>query len=385
MLSGREFLNTIILLGALQGFIVAALLFFSAKLKQANRLLAALIFLIALASLNLYLNNEHLMDRSRAFLLISTFIPLVIVMPFGPLIFLYVKSCLDPEFEITKKFRPHFYPVIIDLVPQFTAIIYVVGLVLGVVKRNGHAWGNFIDTYNIYADIPRWVSISIYLWLSARYLSAVKSKHKVFANAQMGNLKWLQQFIYVFLGFQCIWLLYLVPYVIPKYTDILLNSVDWYPIYIPLAIIVYWLGIKGLLIDCYPASQIKKAGMNNSSLSQTSIDQIVFSLMKSMKEDKLYLRPALNLSMLTEHTGISQKNISAVLNQHLDKSFNEFVNEFRVNAFKEKMQRPEMDNLTMAGIAQECGFNSQATFQRTFKQVTGCSPSEFRKTLLEFQ
>jgi len=41
-----------------------------------------------------------------------------------------------------------------------------------------------------------------------------------------------------------------------------------------------------------------------------------------------------------------------------------------------------MNNLTIAGIAFECGFNSQATFQRTFKELTGQSPSEFRKTAL---
>lgn len=104
-----------------------------------------------------------------------------------------------------------------------------------------------------------------------------------------------------------------------------------------------------------------------------------------MEQDELFLKPALNLNLLTHHTGISQKMISAVLNQHLHKSFNEFVNEYRVEAFKERIQRQEMKHLTIAGIALECGFNSQATFQRTFKQVTGCSPSEFKKIALEIQ
>ena len=98
-----------------------------------------------------------------------------------------------------------------------------------------------------------------------------------------------------------------------------------------------------------------------------------------METDELYLNPNLNLNMLAQHTGIVQKIISAVLNQHLHKSFNEFVNEYRVEAFKERVLRPDFDQLTIAGIAMECGFNSQATFQRTFKQITGSSPSAFRK------
>jgi len=84
---------------------------------------------------------------------------------------------------------------------------------------------------------------------------------------------------------------------------------------------------------------------------------------------------------MAEATGFTQKIISAVLNQHLQKSFNEFVNQYRVNEFKEKIQSPQTNNLTIAGIALECGFNSQATFQRTFKEITGKSPSEFRKML----
>jgi AraC-like DNA-binding protein len=104
-----------------------------------------------------------------------------------------------------------------------------------------------------------------------------------------------------------------------------------------------------------------------------------------MTADKLFLNPDLNLNLVSEQTGIPQKTISFVLNQHLHKSFNEFVNEYRIEAFKEKILQPEADNLTIAGVAFECGFSSQATFQRTFKQATGQSPSEFRRSALQIQ
>ena len=102
-----------------------------------------------------------------------------------------------------------------------------------------------------------------------------------------------------------------------------------------------------------------------------------------MEEDKLYLNPNLSLHVLAQHTGLAQKNISAVLNQHLNKSFNEYVNKYRVGEFKKKILQPGLDHLTITGIAFECGFNSQATFQRTFKEFTGMSPTEFRKTASE--
>jgi AraC-like DNA-binding protein len=385
MLSVHGFFDTLIFLGAIQGFIVGFLLLFSTKLKLPNRLLATLIFTIALASLNLYLINAHFLDTSRIFRLISDFVPLVIIMPAGPLIFFYVKSILDPGFVLSKDHRPHFYPVIIDLVPQVTAIIYVIGTIIGIIRRNNQAWGNFVDTFNVYADIPRWISITVYLSLSAKLILSEKNKSKIISPGMSRNLKWLHQFIIVFLIFQAIWLLYLVPYVIPSYTDKLLSLVNWYPIYLPLTIIVYWLGIKGLLFDRHNPDSLRKTGTYGSTFPALMAERTISILVKSMEIDKLYLQPALCVENVAKHTAMSPKIISAVLNRHLHKSFNDFVNEYRIEAFKEKVIRPDFDHLTIAGIALECGFNSQATFQRTFKQVTGRSPSAFRKSAFPIQ
>jgi AraC-like DNA-binding protein len=81
--------------------------------------------------------------------------------------------------------------------------------------------------------------------------------------------------------------------------------------------------------------------------------------------------------MLSTHTGIPAKTISAVLNQHLNKSFNEFINSYRIAAIKSRLLSSNNKNLTIAGLAYECGFNSQPTFQRAFKNIQGESPSEF--------
>jgi len=384
------FFRTIILLGAVQGFIVSSLLFFSKKSTQSSRILSKLIFLMALASFKLYGSMQGWFDHSDIARVLDAILPMIIVMPFGPLIFFYVKSFVDPGFRINKKDRIHFYPVIIDLLPQIMAIIYLLALIFGLIHNNykpfGMSLGTIIDNYNVYADIPRWISVSVYLLLSARFLTDLKTKNNIVINGQENNFKWLQQFVRVFLVFQIIWLIYLIPYVIPSYTDVMLNTFDWYPIYIPLAILIYWLGIKGyMMANNYSIIPIKKITGTNSTLPVIAIEQAILSLKQAMETDKLYFDPMLNLPILSKHTNLPQKTISAVLNQHLHKSFNEFVNEYRVEAFKKKLQDPGMDHLTIAGIAFECGFNSQATFQRTFKQFTGLSPSEFRNIVMEIQ
>jgi AraC-like DNA-binding protein len=303
------------------------------------------------------------------------------VMPIGPLIYFYTRSSLDPNFKIGTKQRVQFLPVIIDIVPQLTAIIFIIGVITGLLKNSPGPWGNFIDTYNVYADIPRWISVTFYLWLAAKYLSGVKKKYNGNLNGLTANVNWVQQFIRVFLVFQAIWLLYLIPYIIPKYTDTMLGTFDWYPVYIPLAVLVYWLGIKGYAISQQQSS--KKLTVNNSPLTLTTIQETISLLNKAMQKDKLYLNPNLTLALVSENTGIAQKTISTVLNQHLHKSFNEFINEFRIEDFKERIKQADMNQFTIAGIAFECGFNSQATFQRTFKQIARMSPSEFRNSAIQ--
>jgi AraC-like DNA-binding protein len=374
------FLNTIVLLATVQGFIVSVLLFFSKKNKRPNRILSAIILLITLASFNLYGNYVNWFN-SDLLRFITQLVPLVIIMPMGPLIYFYVQSSLDTNFKIDKKNKRHFYPVLIDIVPSFTIIVFIAGVITKLLKNHPAAWGNFIDNYNVYADIPRWTSVTLYVWLSKKYLDAYTQKNNGILNGHAVEFKWLRQFIKIFMVFQCIWLVYLVPYVIPKYTDWMLDTFNWYPLYIPMAVLIYWLGIKGYIISQQQTPVAKKPIAANSSLSAEIIKEVSFSLSKAMELDKVYLNPNLSLAVMAEATGFTQKIISAVLNQHLQKSFNEFVNQYRVNEFKEKIQSPQTNNLTIAGIALECGFNSQATFQRTFKEITGKSPSEFRKML----
>lgn len=373
--------KTILLLGSIQGFIVSSLLFFSKKKKYSNRILGTLILLITLACFNLYGNYENWFD-SDILRFITDLIPLVIIMPFGPLIWFYVQAVLDPSFRIQKKQRIHFYPVIVDFVPPVVVIIYVIGLLTGLLKNQPGPWGIFIDTYNVYADIPRWISLTSYVLVSAKYLKAYKAKVNDNLNEQTDSYKWLRQLINVFIAFQSLWLVYLIPYVIPQYTDKILNIFDWYPLYIPMTILIYWIGIKGFLISQGQSTADKKINPGNI-ISPKIAAQVTGTLIKAMHEDKAYLNPNLNLATLSEHTGVAAKTISAVLNQHLQKSFNEFVNGYRINEFKERILQPELNNLTIAGIALECGFNSQATFQRTFKEITGQSPSEFRKLAIE--
>lgn|GEM_PF-6618943 len=82
--------------------------------------------------------------------------------------------------------------------------------------------------YNQYADISRWLSLSIYLLVAAGYLARAR---KSIAGEQ---LVWLLHLVRVFIAFAVIWLVFLVPYEIPRYSNALIghlleNAVEQLP------------------------------------------------------------------------------------------------------------------------------------------------------------
>ena len=94
-------------------------------------------------------------------------------------------------------------------------------------------------------------------------------------------------------------------------------------------------------------------------------------------KEKCYLNPELTLSELATKLDTNTSVLSAVINSGFGKNFNDFVNEYRVEAFKRKAAKPDSKHLTLLAIAFDCGFNSKATFNRAFKKVTDVSPKAF--------
>jgi len=115
----------------------------------------------------------------------------------------------------------------------------------------------------------------------------------------------------------------------------LVSSLGWFPIYIPLTVLIYWLGINGYIIG----NKTKRVTYTKVKLESYLIEKTLLTLDDAMQKDSLYLNPSLKLNDVVTHTQIPQKTISAVLNQHLNKSFNEYINEYRIEEVKSKLVR----------------------------------------------
>jgi AraC-like DNA-binding protein len=83
----------------------------------------------------------------------------------------------------------------------------------------------------------------------------------------------------------------------------------------------------------------------------------------------------LTLDKLSAEMGISRYYLSRTFSEKLQTSFPNYLNSLRVDLAKNLLESGDQDILQ---ICYECGFESQRTFNRVFKNACGITPREYR-------
>lgn len=104
--------------------------------------------------------------------------------------------------------------------------------------------------------------------------------------------------------------------------------------------------------------KIEVSKYKNSNLTPTLITTYKSDLIRSMEQDKLFLNPKLSIHDVSEKLSIPRQYISEVLNEHMDISFQDFLNQYRVEEFIKRLKNDQNDHFTLLAIATEFGFNS---------------------------
>lgn len=98
---------------------------------------------------------------------------------------------------------------------------------------------------------------------------------------------------------------------------------------------------------------------------------------KKLEEEKFYLDTEVNIDWISSKLGTNRHYVSDYLNRVKHVSFYEYVNSLRL-IYAERLLKEGKEKL--ADIAFICGFNSDHTFRRLFKEKYGCTPLQYQKS-----
>lgn len=97
---------------------------------------------------------------------------------------------------------------------------------------------------------------------------------------------------------------------------------------------------------------------------------------KLIISNQWFLKPRLTLSDVSDLSGLQTRDISRAINLVTNKSFNEYINNYRVDFVCSRLVKNTQKSLS--DIASDAGFSSKASFNKVFKHTSGLTPSEYK-------
>lgn len=97
------------------------------------------------------------------------------------------------------------------------------------------------------------------------------------------------------------------------------------------------------------------------------------------EENRIFKDPDLSAASLSEILGITASDLTTYLNRILNKNFNQYIIDYRVDESRRLLKDARSSHMTIEQIMHESGFNSKSVFNTAFKRKTGLTPTQFRK------
>ncbi|MCZ4221767.1 helix-turn-helix domain-containing protein [Pedobacter rhodius] len=378
--------------------LVYSFLFFNRGIQQENYadkimgwflVVAALLIVPFMVGFAGWYDNQPYRD-------ILFFVPFVHSLFIGPLLYFYTRAIFNYDFRIKGLDFFHLLPGCLYLIVNIIISSVDVFLYKSYNLTNEHEDPDFATWYTVLSML----SILVYLFLSIRYYNQFKKYTAIATSfADQAGLKWLRNFLYAFS------LLSIMPIIraVLSYFDFFERMRyfgPWY-YYVGFAIVVYYIAINAFHAVHLPLHKIqfnpqlllgfdlKEQSAENVKKSAAfeippAVDGKEIALKEALKalmeNELLFERSDLTLSEVAKKLQTNSVVLSRAVNQQFRLNFNDYVNQYRVNAVIERLSMPEFKNQTLLAIAFDAGFNSKATFNRSFKKFTGKNPKDFLAT-----
>lgn len=380
-----------------QGLIFAFLLFRKGiqHASSSSKFLSLFVLLSCLYLCPWMLGHEgwYAKDGYREFLFFMPFHQLFLM---GPLIYLYTKSLLAPDFRIHKQELLHFAPGLLYLL--YSLVVFITDQFI-------------LDAYYFYADgrdkdLAPWYQLSglasmiIYTGLSIRQYNSYRRRiFQELSYADTVLFEWINRFLIALFIILSLRILFLVLY--PEWGSF--GQKWWY--YLFFALLSYYIALSGYsyLIESVSYSRIRSFGRgilppHPLEPKQDPSIQIIKSaqevkaenpmldskleiwkpkILHLIEEEQLYQNPTLTLQDMATALGTNSKQVSYLINQGFDMNFNDFINHYRIEAVQKQFEQGAHKQYTVLSIALNCGFNSKTTFNRVFKRNTSLTPQQY--------
>lgn len=295
---------------------------------------------------------------------------------FGPLFYLYSKSILSSGFKWKGIYLLHFLPYIFKVLFASSFLflpneikIYVIDEFLN--YKSVLAKGDLI------LILVQIFHLAVYLFLTHKIITRNSNdlRNERYLISMSSRNSWTKSLFVAFVAFLisysgwCTVLIFSGIYIpAADYTNVMITS-----------FIVYFIAFKAVLhpeiID--PGFQQKYSAV--TLLSDEENAEIIQKLRFLMEVEKVFLDPSLDLNSLAKKINISSHQLSKIINSQFGKTFFEFLNYYRIEEVKARLNLPAYTSFSILGIALDVGFNSKSAFNNAFKRCTGLTPSEFKR------
>lgn len=125
--------------------------------------------------------------------------------------------------------------------------------------------------------------------------------------------------------------------------------------------------------DLEVIQEIESTPSKNQNISSKDASIIT----NEVKDKALFLEHELSLPTLANQLGYSTHHLSEIINNEINKSFYEFINDMRIEYAAARLI--DQPNKSITDIFYEAGFTSKSTFYNYFKKTYQCAPSQYRQ------
>ncbi len=149
-----------------------------------------------------------------------------------------------------------------------------------------------------------------------------------------------------------------------------------------LAFGVWLIGMRGVVLDGRPV-EVKAGAAAPAADRMRAADRPAFDRLTALMKDGVWKEEGLSVASLAAKVGVPEHQLRQLINGQLGcRNFSAFLNSYRLQEARRLLADPAEARRQVLQIALDVGFGSIAPFNRAFKEATGLTPTEFRKTAL---